>query len=1281
MLPLSFAQRRLWFIHRLEGPSATYNMLAVMRLTGQLDLDALHAAVRDLITRHQTLRTLFAEDAEGLPYLRILPADEVTLEVPVTDLAADELAAAVKKAVTYPFDLTAEIPVRARVLRLGPAEHVLVLTAHHIACDGESAAPLSRDLVTAYTARRDGRVPPWAPLPVEYSDYTLWQRELLGEESDPASVVATQVRYWEKELAEVPQPLRLPTDRPRPPIASHRGDVVQFRVGPELVARIEALASAKGATLAMIMQAALAVLLHQLGGGDDLTIGSPIAGRTDEALADLVGFFVNAWVLRVDLSGSPTFGQLLDQVRAKALGAYDNQDVPFERLVELLKPDRSTAYGPLFQVMFVWHNTEAPDFRLPGLRVQLESAFTGTAKFDMEWNMAVERVEPDAGPPGAWGSIEYATDLFDADTMQAITERFVRVLEQLTARPDAPVSAVDVLTPDERELVVATWNDTGHELADATLAEAFEAQAAATPDQTALIFAGEELSYAELNERANRLAHWLIERGAGPETIVAVQHPRSFELLTAIYGIVKSGAAYLPIEVGLPADRVAQIMADAAPVLLLGELPDTSAYPAGNPLVARSADHAAYVIYTSGSTGGPKGVVVSHRSIMNRIAWGHDRYGLLDTDRMLLTTSVGFDVSVPELFWPLQVGSAVVIAEPGGHRDPEYLVRLIQEQGVSEVNMVPSLLAAFVAQPGAAECDSLRRIEAAGEALPVELAGRFAALLPYAELHNLYGPTEAAVEVTAWEHRPEPGAGSVPIGAPIWNTQVYVLDGALRPVPPGVTGELYLAGTGLARGYLNRSALTAERFVASPFTPGARMYRTGDVVRWRSDGVIDYVGRIDFQVKVRGFRIELGEIETVLSTHPGVRHAAVIAREDRPGDQRIVGYVVPSAPLAAGDEGEAGAELAAELRALVAGRLPEYMVPAAIVPVPELPVTASGKLDRRALPVPDYGDGSTGRGPRNQWEEILCGLFAEVLGVPGVGIDDDFFALGGHSLLATGLIGRIRAELGIDIAIRAVFRSPTVAQLATRLMSNSVPDSFEDPFAVVLPLRTEEEPAAAPLWCLHPGGGLCWSYLSFIPKITGRMIYGIQARGYDGDSELPGSLDEMISDYLEQLLAVQPDGPYYLLGWSYGGMLAHALAAELERRGHKVAFLALLDSAPTSHFENQEEVPEADARAALEEYVSRFADPTEHEHLVDAATAILANNMAIIKRFSSPVYNGDVVFFHAAAEERESYLPLWRPHILGDVREYPIDSTHLDMNLPGPVAEICEIINSELDGL
>ncbi|MCB5168282.1 amino acid adenylation domain-containing protein [Streptomyces bambusae] len=557
---------------------------------------------------------------------------------------------------------------------------------------------------------------------------------------------------------------------------------------------------------------------------------------------------------------------------------------------------------------------------------------------------------------------------------------------------------------------------------------AFEAQAAREPDRIALIGEDETLTYGEFNKRANRLAHWLVEQGAGPEKLVAVKIPRSVDLMVAIYAVVKAGAAYVPIDTELPEDRVRLVLDSANPLLVLDAgLPDVSAYPETDPQRALTPDHAAYAIFTSGSTGRPKGVQVAHGAIMNRLKWGLSHFSVGTEDRVLLSTTASFDVSVPEIFAPLQVGAAVVIARPDGRRDPAYLADLIQRENVTGADFVPSLLEAFVNEPGAKECSSLRWIEVAGEAFPPALANRVSELLPELGVHNLYGPTEASVEVTAYRH--VPGADRVPIGAPVWNTQVYVLDAALRPVAPGVSGELYLAGTGLARGYLGQTGLTSTRFVACPFgEPGSRMYRTGDVVRWNAEGQVEYIGRSDFQVKLRGFRIELGDIEQAIAAHPDVESTVALVREDRPGDQRLVAYVVPAA-------GKVPAQLdPAALTDLARESLPEYMVPSAIVPLAELPSTPSGKLDRKALPVPDLTtEAVAGRGPRNQTEEVLCRLFAELLGLPEIGIDADFFDNGGHSLLATRLTGRIRNELKVDVKVTTVFRSPTVAQLAEKL--------------------------------------------------------------------------------------------------------------------------------------------------------------------------------------------------------------------------------------------------------
>ncbi|MFD9887668.1 amino acid adenylation domain-containing protein, partial [Streptomyces alboflavus] len=976
MIPLSFAQRRLWFIHRFEGPSATYNIPLVLRLTGALDVDAMRAAIGDVVERHESLRTLIAEAPDGTPHQQIVPLSEASFDVPLMDVPADEWRAAVAKAAAHTFDLGVEIPVRATLFRTDPQEHVLVLVLHHIAGDGESAAPLARDISAAYTARRTNGTPDWPELPVRYVDYTLWQQELLGDEGDPESLLAQQFAYWRDELDGVPQPMPLPIDRPRPPAAGYHGGSVSFTVGAEVLARVERVAKDRGASVPMVLQSALAVLLGAHGSGDDITMGSPIAGRTEEGLADMVGFFLNTWVLRVDLSGHPTFGQVLDQVKDKALTAYDNQDAPFERLVELLNPDRSTAYHPLFQVMFAWQEGW-PSFALPGLQVELEQVPTETAKFDLSFNLSAVTVD---GRREVRGTIEYATELFEHGTAQAMAERFARVLNLLTAEPDRPLHALSVMDQDEQRRVLGGGFGEHRVLRDGTLAGGFEEQVERTPERTALVFEGESMTYRELDARANRLAHWLLERGAGAETFVAIRMPRSFDLLVAILGVLKSGAAYLPIEVDQPTERVEYILSDAAPVLLLEELPDISECDDDNPGVEVLPEHAAYMIYTSGSTGGPKGVVVPNQSIMNRLEWGHGEYGLTEQHRMLLKTSVGFDVSVPEIFWPLLVGAVLVVARPDGHRDPAYLAELIQEQRITEVDFAPSMLAAFLAEPTAERCVSLRRVEAAGEGLPVELANQFLSVLPGAELHNLYGPTEAAVEVSHWKHRIEPGATSVPIGKPVWNTRLYVLDSALRPVPPGVPGELYLSGVQLARGYLGRHGLTAERFVADPYGPaGARMYRTGDLVKWRNDGAIDYIGRVDFQVKVRGFRIEPGEIEAALLAHPGVAQTTVIAREGKgsAGNKQLVAYLVPAVGGTENDESahDVSDVDIADLRAFLAGRLPEYMVPAAFVTLDALPLNASGKVDRRALPEPEFSGGEY-RAPGDAVEEALAGVFA-----------------------------------------------------------------------------------------------------------------------------------------------------------------------------------------------------------------------------------------------------------------------------------------------------------------
>ncbi|MFG2914397.1 non-ribosomal peptide synthase/polyketide synthase [Kitasatospora sp. NPDC048298] len=1062
--PLSYAQQRLWFLERMGTAGSAYHLPLAVRLSGALDTAALEAALSDVVARHESLRTVFDEDAEGLVRQRVLDAAGIAVPFTVTALAEEaQLAPALAAEAAPAFDLAAGLPLRAALFALGAEEHVLQLTVHHIAADGGSMAPLARDLSTAYAARAAGEAPRWAELPVRYADYTRWQGELLGSAGDPASLAARQLCHWREALAGLPEELALPTDRPRPTVAGHRGGSVPVTVSPATHRRLAELARAEGATVFMALQASLAALLSRLGAGTDIPLGTPVAGRGEAALEELVGFFVNTLVLRTDVSGDPSFRELLCRVRESDLAAFAHQDVPFEQLVDALNPTRSLARHPLFQVMLTLQNNAAAVLDLPGVRARVEPTGSPSAKFDLAlsltelptsgWEFTDSATftdgaasTGDGGFAGIEGSLEYAADLFDRASAELLAERWVRLLDALTAAPEQRIGAAEVLSARERERVLTTWNDTAVPVPDATLPELFAARAARTPEATAVVFEGAELSYAELDARADRLAHLLAAHGAGPERTVAVVLERSLDLVVALLAVVKSGAAYLPVDPGLPAERIGFLLEDGAPALVLAAEATRAALP-GVPadtvlldapetldrlaaLPATALPHAphpqnpAYVIFTSGSTGRPKGVAVPHRGIVNRLAWMQHAYRIGPQDRVLQKTPFGFDVSVWEFFWPLLEGATLVVAKPGGHKDPAHLAELIRRERVTVTHFVPSMLHAFVQEPSAAACTGLRAVLCSGEALPAELRDRFLDLLPDVPLHNLYGPTEASVDVTAWDCRtPAAGAG-VPIGRPVWNTRVHVLDGALRPVAPGVPGELYLAGVQLARGYLGRPGLTAERFTADPYGPaGSRMYRTGDIAKWTAGGALVFLGRADDQVKIRGFRIELGEIEAALAAHPDVAHAAVVVREDQPGESRIVGYLVT----------RAGEIELAGVRKHLAATLPEHMLPAALVVLDALPVTANGKLDRRALPAPALSADPAGRAPRTEREALLVALFAELLGVDGIGIDDGFFDLGGHSLLATRLVSRIRTVLGVELPVRELFEAPTVAALAERL--------------------------------------------------------------------------------------------------------------------------------------------------------------------------------------------------------------------------------------------------------
>ncbi len=1160
-IPLSYAQRRLWFLERLEGSSSTYTIPLAVRLEGELDVAALAGALNDLVERHESLRTVFP-DRVGVPRQEILAPSAAAVRLEVLAVSEAELSAALSGAVRRGFELAVEPPLRVQLYALGDGAHVVLVLLHHIAGDGWSLAPLWRDVAGFYAARRRGGAAALPALPVQYADYTLWQRGVLGDESDPDSALSRQLSYWTARLAGLPEQLDLPTDRVRPAVASHRGDSIAVAVSAELHGGLLELARGGQASLFMVLQAGLAALLSRLGAGDDIAIGSPIAGRTDAALDDLVGFFVNTLVLRTDTSGHPSFRALLARVRTDNLAAYSHQDVPFERLVEVLNPARSLSRHPLFQVMLAFQNNAPVALELDGVSARYEAVSTSSAKFDLALSLLETRTA-DGAPGGLAGTLEYASDLFDRSSVAALAERLTRLLAAAVAAPDGSIGSLEMLAAAERRVLLEDWNATARAVPAATLPELFAAQAGATPDAVAVVFEDRALSYAALDAHANRLAHQLRGLGVGPESVVGLLVDRSLEMVIGLLGILKAGGAYLPLDPAYPVERLAFMLEDASCGVLVSQqgvldrLPglwrggagggsDGGRHDGGRHLVRLDADwgaialqpaqppaltlepaHPAYVIYTSGSTGTPKGVVVEHGALTNFLLSMRERFGLSASDRLLAVTTIGFDIAALELYLPLLCGAAVVVTATETVRDAAALAGLVEASGATVLQATPTLwqalaselqAAAGVTGAGGAAALAGLRLLVGGEALGGGLARTLCEL--GGAVANLYGPTEttiwsaamalpaagaadAAADLVGAEGAADALQAAPPIGSPIWNTRIYVLGSGLGPVPVGVVGELYIGGLGVARGYLGRFGLTAERFVADPYGgPGSRMYRTGDLGRWRPDGVLEFVGRADAQLKLRGYRIEPGEIEAALCAVAGVSQAAVVAREDGAGQRRLVGYVVGAAGCAL----EVGA-----LRSAVAGRLPDHMVPSSIVVLDRLPLTPNGKLDRRALPAPELSGAGLRRLPRTPQEAILCGLFAEVLGVAGVGIDDNFFELGGHSLLATRLLSRVRSSLDVELSIRSLFEAPSVAGVARLLAGAS---------AARARLRAQDRPAEIPL-------SYAQRRLWFLERLEGSsstytIPLAVRLEGELDVAALAGALNDLVERH-ESLRTVFPD--------------------------------------------------------------------------------------------------------------------------------------------------------------
>ena len=1037
VIPLSFAQSRLWFIDQLQGPSPVYNMAVALRLRGKLDADALGAAMADVVDRHESLRTLIAAP-EGIPQQLIVSAEQADFGWNVVDAngwPASQLGEAIEETARYTFDLTSEIPLRARLFRVADDEYVLVGVVHHIAADGWSITPLVRDLGVAYASRCAGLPPGWAELTVQYVDYTLWQRAQFGDLDDSNSPIAAQLAYWHDALAGMPERLQLPTDRPYPAMADQRGANVRVDWAVELQQRVREVAAEHNATSFMVVQAALAVLLSKISASSDVAVGFPIAGRRDPALDELVGFFVNTLVLRVDLAGDPTFTELLAQVRRRSLAAFEHQDVPFEVLVERLNPTRSLTHHPLVQVLLAWQNLPGHDtgrdagLALGDLQVTQIPVDTHTARTDLTFSLSEHFT--DAGEPaGIWGAVEFRTDVFDMASIETLIERLQRVLVAMTTDPNRRLSSIDLLDADEHTRLDEIGNRsvlTRPAPRAVSVPVLFADHVARSPEAVAVTANGRSMTYRELDETANRLAHLLAGHGVRPGSSVALLFSRSAQAVVAMLAVLKTGAAYLPVDPAQPDARIEFMLADAAPIAAITTAalrsrldgcdltvididdPTVDAQPASG-LPAPAADNVAYIIYTSGTTGIPKGVAITHHNLVHLAESTPE-----DLPAQQVWTqchSYGFDFSVWEIWAALLGGGRLVIVPEDVAGSPEDFHALLVREQVTVLTQTPSAVAAL--SPEGLESVA---VLLGGEACPGEVVDQWA---PGRVVINAYGPTEATVYASISSPL-RPGSGAAPIGAPVSTTALFVLDESLRPVPAGVVGELYVAGRGVGIGYRGRAGLTSSRFVACPFgEPGARMYRTGDLVCWRSDGQLQYLGRADEQVKIRGYRIELGEIQAALTALDGVDQAVVIAREDRPGDKRLVGYVAESAT---------GTVDPADVRAALVDQLPAYMVPGAVVVLDALPLTVNGKLDTRALPAPEYRQADQYRAPADAVEEILAGIYAQVLGLERVGVDDSFFDLGGDSILSMQVVAQARAA-GLTCRPRDIFVEQTVAGLA-----------------------------------------------------------------------------------------------------------------------------------------------------------------------------------------------------------------------------------------------------------
>ena len=1168
-LLLSSGQQRLWFLAQLEPESSAYVIPAAVRIDGPLQPSLLNQALGKIIDRHEVLRTVFKTE-ESEPRQVIL--NEIAVPFLVVDLRCDsqadheiKLEECIRCEMSKPFNLSEGPLLRAVVLQLGEQEHVLFLALHHIVADGWSIPILVRELSAFYVASQNGSSADLPTLPVQYVDYAAWQRRW-----NESAARARQLAYWERQLADL-VPLALPTDHPRNEHSSGRGATATFAISRTLASRLRLLGLEEEATLFMVYLAAFKVLLSRYCSQNQIAVGTPVANRERREIQGLIGFFVNTLVLFTHANQSSSFRDLLRQVRKTVLDGLENQDLPFEQLVDHLRPERTLNQNPLFQLMFILENSPRSDMRLGDITLRPLEVKGLTAKFDLTLSLVPEEAE-------LQGRLNYNCELFEPASIHRMIAHYQQLLEGIAGQPDQSIAGLSLLTQAEREQVLVEWNRTAVEYPKETLVELFERQAEKTPAAVAVEYNDQQLNYAELNRKANQLAHYLQELGVGPEVQVGICVERSLELVVSLLGVLKAGGAYLPLDFRYPKERLQWMLEDMQPpVLVTQSILETMLPPVAgkiikldkeweeigsrsgeNPGCEVSGDNLAYTLYTSGSTGRPKATGIRHSNAAALMQWAREAFSPEELNGMLASTSICFDLSVYEIFAPLSWGGKVIL--PGNVLD---LATMSAREQVKVVNTCPSIMQEILRIQGLPH--SVVTVNLAGEALTMSLVRQLYGIESVKRVLNLYGPTEDTTYSTyKWIKKEEAGEkATVSIGKPITNTRMYVLDERMEPVPIGILGELYIGGAGLARGYLNRPELTAERFVPDHLSgcAGERLYRTGDFVRWLADGNLEFLGRLDDQVKIRGQRIELGEIEALLLQHPAVAQAAVIARGEQQAEKRLVGYVVRN------ENGLEGGSPA--LREYLRSRLPEYMVPKVIMEMECLPMTPNGKLDRRALAsiVPkEQRDDKAYIAPRTPEEEVLAKIWAELLQVEQVGIHDNFFELGGHSLLAMQQISRVRKVFAVELAVRELFDTRTLAGLAGRIAEKRARASAngqERPQSSSILAPIQPHGSLAPFFCVHPIGGQVACYMELAKHLgAGQPFYGLQAPLAGEPEGIAMSIEEMARLYCHEILRVQNEGPYFLGGWSMGGWIAFEMARQLKVSGRTVALLALFDTYP-----------------------------------------------------------------------------------------------------------------------